>query len=871
MQLKAYQRRALDALDAFLEAAVTRPHAVAYNIACQVGEPGFYASAYEPLRTLPRVPYCCLRLPTGGGKTLLGAHAVGTAHRHRVDGPEFPVALWLVPSSTIADQTLDALKTPGHPYRAALEAAFGGNVRVLGIDERRQMTPQDLATAAHVFVATKQSFAIANMHGRKVYRDDENYESFFKGRDLPSDLLRNPEDVARPDEVSWSFANVMRLVRPVMIVDEAHNFVTGLSEETGARLDPSAIIEFTATPVRSNVIVSATADELKAEQMIKLPIHLTQHSGWESAIISALQQRAGLARIARAAHEPIRPIALYQAQANTAGAEATVEVVKAKLIEHGIPESAIAIATGNQRELEGIDLFALDCPIEHIITVEALREGWDCSFAYVFCSVANIQSATAVEQLLGRVLRMPYATRRPVEELNRAYAHVRGVGFHAAANRLRDTLVAMGFDERTARDEIIAQQQTDAAAAVLPLPERPAIPPVVLQARPDLSAMPLEVRDAITLIGEGEGVSVVINPDASDAVLEQLSEMLAPLAGDDNPRAAIAAHIERRQAAATPSQRGMSFTVPGLALEQYGELDLVEPTTLLDLAGWTLDGVDPDLPEFQLTETPDTVVVDVDDGQVRISRAAAQMTLQLEDETAWTPADLSRWLDRQVHQPDVSQPVFLEYCRRVVTHLVDARGMSLASLVRAKDVLKRAVALRVKQLRAEAGQAGMQLLLGDITPTLALGENGFTFAEGRYLPPKPYTGRYTWQKHFYPRPDDIKDGGEEYRCAIAIDEHPLVKHWVRNIVRGAHSYWLPTSTDRFYPDFVAELTDGRTLVLEYKGSHLADGPDTEEKTNIGARLAEVSNRQVVFWMAERSKDADFATRLDAVIGGRNEV
>jgi type III restriction enzyme len=375
------------------------------------------------------------------------------------------------------------------------------------------------------------------------------------------------------------------------------------------------------------------------------------------------------------------------------------------------------------------------------------------------------------------------------------------------------------------------------------------------------------VRDAITLIGEGDGVSVVINPDASDAVLEQLGEVLAPLAGTEDPRPAIAAHVERRQAAATPSQRGLSFTMPGLALEQYGELDLVEPTTLLDLAGWTLDGVDPDLPEFQLSETPDSVVVDVDEGQVRISRSTAQMTLQLEDETAWTPGHLARWLDRQAHQPDVSQPVFLEYCRRVVTHLVDARGMSLASLVRAKDVLKRAIALRVKALRAEAGQAGMQLLLGDITPTLALGENGFIFAEGRYLPPKPYAGGYTWTKHFYPRPDDIRDGGEEFRCAVALDDHPLVKHWVRNIVRGPHSYWLPTSTDRFYPDFIAELTDGRRLVLEYKGADRIGTDDTEEKANIGARLAEVSGGQVVFWMAERSKATDFAARLDAVLRG----
>jgi len=872
MQLKKYQERALDALETFLSEAVTKPHSVAYNIACQIGEPGFYASAYEPLSTLPRVPYCCLRLPTGGGKTLLGAHAVGVAHRHRIDGPQYPVALWLVPSAKIGEQTLDAMKTPGHPYRAALETAFGGNVRVLGIEERRQITPQDLASAAHVFVATLQSFRVAQAAQRNVYKDDEHFEGFFKGRALPEGLMRNPEgertrENPRPGEISWSFANVMRLVRPVMIVDEAHNFVTGLSEETGARLDPSAIIEFTATPVRSNVIVSATADELKAEHMIKLPIHLTQHSGWESAVVHALQQRAGLDRIATEAKEPIRPIVLYQAQARTEGAEATVDVVKAKLIEHGIADEAIAIATGDQRELDGIDLFAEDCLIEHVITVEALREGWDCSFAYVFCSVANIQSATAVEQLLGRVLRMPFAQRRPVEELNRAYAHVTGVGFHAAANKLKDTLVAMGFDERTARDEIIAQQASDAAAAVLPLPARSPLPPVTLQARPNLAAMPQPLRDAITIISEGEGVSVVINPEASDEVLDQIGEMLAPLAGDEDPRPAIAAHVERRQAAASPSQRGESFTVPGLVLEQFGELDLVEPTTLLDLAGWSLEGVDPDLPGFAINETPDTVVVDVDDGQVRISRDASQLMLQLQDETAWTAADLSRWLDWMTRQTDISQPVFLEYCRQVVVRLVDKLGFSLAALVRAKDVLRRAIAARVKCLRAEAGQAGMQLLLGEITPSLGLGENGFTFAEGRYFPPKPYAGRYKWQKHFYPRPDDLKDAGEEYQCAITLDDHPMVKHWVRNIVRGANAYWLPTSTDRFYPDFVAELTDGRLLVLEYKGAHLADSEDTAEKANIGARLEEISRGQVIFWMAERAKNQDFRARLSRKIGG----
>ncbi len=867
MQLKKYQTRALDALDAFLSEASVRPHGTAYNIACQIGEPGFYASSYAPLPKLRDVPYCCLRLPTGGGKTLLAAHAIGIAHKHRIDGPQFPVALWLVPSTTIGDQTLDALKTPGHPYRNALEDGLGGAVRVLGIDERRQVKPQDLATTPHVFVATVQAFRVAQAAQRNVYKDDEEYEGFFKGRTLPTGLMTNEADARmRPGEVSLSFANIMAMLRPIMIIDEAHNFVTGLSETTGARLNPSAIIEFTATPVNSNVIVSATAEELKAEQMIKLPIHLTQHTGWEAAIIHALQQRAGLARIAREANEPIRPIALYQAQAATAGAEATVDVVKAKLVEHGVAQSAIAIATGNQRELDGIDLFDSACPIEHVITVEALREGWDCSFAYVFCSVANIQSATAVEQLLGRVLRMPFATRRVTEELNRAYAHVTGIGFHAAANKLKDTLVAMGFDERTAREEIIAQQASDFAAATLPLTARTPIPPVVLTARPDLSAMSPAVRAAVTMVGEGDDVSVVIDPDASDDVLTAVARVLAPLAGDNDPTVTIAAHIDRRQAAESPSQRGLSFTVPGLALEQDGELDLVYPETLLDLGGWTLAGVEPDLPGFVLTETADSVVVDVIGGQVSVARDAAQFTLKLDDETRWTAADLSRWLDRATRQLDVSQPVFLEYCRRVVVHLNEKRGFSLAALVRAKDVLKRAIAERVKQLRAASGTLGLQRLMTDVTLELALGQNGFTFAEGRYLPRRPYAGGQVWQKHFYPRPDDIRDGGEEFACAVAIDNCDAVKHWVRNIVRGEHAYWLPTSTDRFYPDFVAELKDRRLLVVEYKGADRMTNDDTKEKKNIGARLQEVSGGQVIFWMADQAKEPDFRARLETAIG-----
>ena len=151
-----------------------------------------------------------------------------------------------------------------------------------------------------------------------------------------------------------------------------------------------------------------------------------------------------------------------------------------------------------------------------------------------------------------------------------------------------------------------------------------------------------------------------------------------------------------------------------------------------------------------------------------------------------------------------------------------------------------------------------------MTPTLGLGENAFRFEQGKYNPPRLYSGGWKAAKHFYPRMGHF-DGEEELACAEALDDAQGIKHWVRNVPRIDGAYWLPTSTDRFYPDFVAELDDGGWLIVEYKGAHLAGGDDTAEKANIGARLAEISGGRVRFWMAERSKASDFRTRLTAIL------
>ena len=222
-----------------------------------------------------------------------------------------------------------------------------------------------------------------------------------------------------------------------MIVDEAHKAGTNLSFDMLAALRPSCIVEFTATPntdprTGSNILFRASAAEVKAAQMIKLPIILGEHPDWRAAIDGAIETRAQLSETAKSDPRYIRPLVLFQAQDK--GQEVTVEVLKNYLIDNeNIDEGRIAIATGEQRELDTLNLFDPACPVDFIITVEALKEGWDCSFAYVLCSVANIGSATDIEQLLGRVLRMPYAESRPNQALNRAYAHVSSTRFGEGA------------------------------------------------------------------------------------------------------------------------------------------------------------------------------------------------------------------------------------------------------------------------------------------------------------------------------------------------------------------------------------------------------------------------------------------------------
>lgn len=472
MQLKKYQKDTLVVIKKFFDALDTKTPGEAYESVTSSGdmiarlrnlrhyEPlgGSRSRATETERTrgsasLPDVPVVSIKVPTGGGKTIIAAHAVKVIAE--CQGRKCPFIVWFAPSETIRRQTADALKKARHPYRQALNEAFKGNVQVFDLDEVFMITPSDIERNACIVVATEQAFVKKDKERYNVYKHNESYEPHFTAIRLAEGMDAQEDNPSQP---KFSFVNLVHSRRPIVIVDEAHKMVSELSKETLTRLTPSAVLGLTATPEKgNNTLYSVPAKDLFDEEMIKLPVELTEfREDWRQAVFAAIEKRQELERLADREFADgsggyLRPLVLFQAQANTKTAEVPVDVLKAFLTDTAkLPASEIAVVTGEQKELDGIDVTDPKSPIKYIITVQALKEGWDCPSAYILCSVANIASGTDTIQLLGRVMRQPEARRRKTPQLNRAYAFVMSRTFGQAASELAEGLRKKGFDETEA-------------------------------------------------------------------------------------------------------------------------------------------------------------------------------------------------------------------------------------------------------------------------------------------------------------------------------------------------------------------------------------------------------------------------------------
>lgn len=884
-KLKDYQSRALDVLEDFARrlqgGQQAAPAAWAVAIAAQGVE---RVPAYDG-STMGEVPAVCLRIPTGGGKTTLAAHGVARVGR-ALSGTEAPVVLWLVPSDAIRTQTLVALRTVGNPCHEALAQHFGDRVRVCALDELATVGPHEVGTAAVLVVATIQSFNVKDTSQRNVYSFDESLAPHFQNlapaeaqrlervteADVQAQTYLSSSDVGR---VKASLANWLALHRPIVVVDEAHNNRTDQAFRTLRRLSPACVVELTATPVKgSNVLFHVGAQALQREEMVKLPIVLMEHpTGWKDAVRDAILTRDRLETLAASDADYLRPVLLFQAQPK--GGEATVEALLAHLTSadgEKLPREQIAVATGEQKELDGVVISDPLCPIRYVITVEALKEGWDCPFAYVLCSLQEARSAKDVEQLLGRILRMPYARSRGQAELNKAYAHIVSAEFGRVATALTDRLVDnMGFEPYEAVQAIVPAQLplpgqegcgTSTPGSASPKPADAIIP---LPAMPD-QPLPPHMADVLELRPTTGGATAIVRGGITDAVEDFL---LTGFSGKQQVtvKTAIDRERDRQAALLAPASRGVPFApLPQLCLLLEGEPHPVDRGLLSELGHFDLFTEPVTLAGFAVHEQGSAWEIDVDGDQGTVQyRVAEPEQLYLNTVPAHASEnDLVRWLDRECRQVDVSQPQMLRWLLALVQHLQRDRGLTLTALVRMKYPLAEAVRREIERRKQKAIVAGFQQALPGLAaaPTLADGfRHAFVFHPDRY-PARPpfYQGRFRFQKHYYAVIHDLREKtasgapAEEFLCAQAIDNCKQVKHWVRNVEREQKfSFWLPTSTDYFYPDFVAELTDGRLLVVEYKGKAFLNA-DTHEKQQIGHQWEATSGGRWLFLLALAEDD-----------------
>ena len=879
LALKLYQRRALDSLERFFDAARLAGPADAFAATVDKG----LLDRYKPMPGLPDVPYACLRIPTGGGKTVMGAHIIQAAGRALLDR-EFPVVMWLVPTTQIKNQTLEAFRNPRHDYRQELDDAFDGKVAVFDVADFAQIRPADLGTKVCIVISTVAALRVKDKEGRKAYEHHEDLEPHFAGSTKDLAYLMKDGD----GRTLASFANLLKLHGPLVIMDEAHNATTPLSYEVYGNLGPRAVVELTATPDTdsSNVLASVSAFELKAENMIKFPVVLKEHAGeWQAAVSDAVARRKSLAKIALDEPEYIRPILLVQAE-NSRGVATVAEVGRHLVEAAGVDAGAIAIATGDTRGIDGVDLFARDCPIEVIITKQALKEGWDCSFAYVFCSVAQVRSDKDVQQLLGRVLRMPYATRRRQEAMNKAYAHVVTGDFGRAAGEFTQSLINIGFNPMEAA-AAIRKDKPD--TPVLPLPDGGMTPPelpvtrIELPMAPNLDGVPERDRQRLVFTADDHGPGGTLElKDEIDVVTVEAIVATAPA----GLRAEIAARVERHQmvtiAAKAPSERGVLFRVPRLCRVEQGELALVDHGAVATDFSWDLLAAPPDLSSFRFNDDSMTFEVDLEGRKVGYHQIRDDVATYLpgfaQDRTE---TDLVGWLDHAIREPSIRQPVLREWLRRAVRGLLDERGFSLAQLLKGQFVLRRKLDEQLQIARSQAYRAGFQQALFQGGLELVASDepdHAFTYpADMALYPAHSYFHADTmrFRRHYYPLPGDLawKTAAgvltEEFLCAQAIDLLDEVDFWVRNLVHPSQ-FWMPTARQRTYPDFVVKLKDGRLLVVEYKGGDRFTAEQEKEKRMVGELWAKRSSGRGLYLMARRVDDAGRSVReqlLATVAGG----
>lgn len=476
MKLKRYQERSIERLQKYLralDAARAKAPQVAalgidYEWDRQAWKDAGLTTPYAPHKNGlgEPLPFVCLRVPTGGGKTLLAVHAIGdinALYRHAQTG----LVLWIVPTSQIYNQTYKSLHDRAHPYRQQLDMASGGRTMIL--EKNQHFSPEDILENLVVMMLMLPSANRQNKEALKIFQDSPGFEAFFPEEDQYQEHTALRERVTNLDAydtetvmggaVKTSLGNTLRLLKPIIVLDEGHKAYSPQAQATLRGFNPCFILELTATPPpQSNRVVDIPGQEVLREGMIKLPVnvHSRASADWHDALIATYRKRESLQKTADDHFERegvyIRPICLIQVE-RTGEKQRLPRFVHAEDVRdylitrlNVLPEE-IAVKSSERDEIENIDLLSPDCPIKYIITKQALQEGWDCAFAYILTTLINSKAPVSMTQIVGRILRQPYAAKTGIAELDESYVYYSSPQTGELVNRIYESLHREGLDD----------------------------------------------------------------------------------------------------------------------------------------------------------------------------------------------------------------------------------------------------------------------------------------------------------------------------------------------------------------------------------------------------------------------------------------
>lgn len=868
MELKSYQRTVIENLEEYLEyVQEQKDFAKAFNLYWEnkIGQ-------YNPLTNTGMTPYknnvpnavhLCIKVPTAGGKTFIAVNALHSIFS-AYDSTKPKAVIWLVPWSNLLQQTVQNLSNPEHPYRQKLNTLFNNRVSVYQKEDLLQgsnFNPTVVKEQLSIIVMSFASLRAKNKDDRKVFQENGQLESFVSQYKNTQHLL--------PDADETALINVLRSFNPVLVVDESHNAESALSVDMLRNLNPSFILDLTATPKEnSNIVSLVPAIELKKESMVKLPVIVYNNHDKTEVINNALHLQQKLEFLAKEQEKNggkyIRPIVLFQAEPKTNSDNTTFEKLKEQLLSVGIPENHIKIKTANIDELKGIDLMSKDCEVRYIITINALKEGWDCPFAYILASLADKSSAVDVEQILGRVLRQPYVQKHQNFQLNLSYVLTASAKFNETLQSIVKGLQESGFSEKDYRKvdkmtELEKQTETVTTVEAFLFPEQ----------QPETDE------------GTIEKERISFNPNATEEVYTTTSVIkeIEEIAIEQNK--VLEAQIKEQENQPTNFNlyTEMGTKVKSYKVKEEHKTTIAElefPQFFLKVPASDIFGTDEQLlnresllKNFKLSNSDTNIDFDRISSELykvdieKINSDFRPQFVKIEDTNVIDPITeiiLAKPKENQVSDITFQimkiigdmYPIPDQEIKVYIKRILD--GMTTEQL---RELLTRKLSYTEK-IKAKIKQ------LAD------------TYAESRFLDlikTKEIVTKDSWKlkpeivpskagasigNSLYEQEGDMN--GFEQRIAMEIGTSSNIAFWHRNLERGK-GFYLNGYKSNHYPDFIMQTKSGKTILIETKGDHL-DGSESMAKCRLGNVWEQQAGQNFAYFMIFENKEVQGAFTLD---------